>query len=157
MNKRPEFDRYTCDGDSISWLDDGFTVTARIERDDSGDKPDERDMGFWPSLDPKSAGYIGPRSRSTLARHMARAKEIMDAWKNDEWWYVGVCVTVSWLGAELTGEYDHACWGVECNYPIAGRGRKANPNKYLGEVARELAQEALADARVKLESLKEKV
>lgn len=170
MSKRPEFDRYTCNGDSISWMVDGYLITARIEHDDNTDPPDQRQDGFWPSNDPHDAGFIGwnkskmgkdrnhwvLKSKKTLLRHTQRAHEIMEAWKADQWFYCGVCVRVSFDDVELTGKYDHALWGVECNYPIAGRGRKVNPNKYLGEVARELAQEALKAARAKLDSLQEK-
>lgn len=141
-----DFDRYTCEGDTITCEVDGFTLTATVYRDDQGDSPEERDEGFWPSLDPKSAGYIGPKSKSTLARHMARAKAIMEAWKNDEWFYCGVAVTASREGVELTQRYGHALWGIECNYPVKNISRE-NPNTYLREVANEYAAETLDDAK----------
>lgn len=142
----PKFDRYVCEGDSVSLEIDGFTVTARIYRDDCSDRPDERQDGFWPSLDPNDAGYIGPKSKSTLARHMAKAKAIVKAWENDEWFYCGVCLTVEKEGVQLTGRYDHALWGVECNYP-------GSDNSYLTDVAHDLLDEALEAAREKLEAL----
>lgn len=148
--KKPEFNRYVCDEDCISWTKNGFDIIARIERDDCNDASDERDCAFWPSLDPKDAGYIGPKSRATLERHMKRAKETMMAWKNDEWWYVGVCVTVSFDDVELVHKYDHAVWGIEANYPT---NRKGNPNAYLTVVARELADDALDAAKAKLDKL----
>lgn len=145
-----EFKSYTCDGDTITWTRDGFDITARILRDDNEERPDERDEGFWPSLDPNSAGYIGPKSKTTLRRHTKRAEATMAAWEAGDWWYVGVCVTVSFDEVPLTGMYDNACWGIECNYP------KSN-NKFLGEMARDLATGAIADAKLKLFNLKEKV
>jgi hypothetical protein len=151
--KKPEFKKYVCDGDGISWMVDGFDIVARVERDDDASSPDKRQDGFWPSLDPENPGYIGPRSRKTLAKHMKRAHQIMEAWDKDEWWYVGVCVNVSFDDVKLTGKYDHALWGIEANYPVRG---KRNPNAYLGEVARDLAVDALAAARAKLDKLKEK-
>lgn len=53
----------------------------------------------------------------------------------DLWGYVGVCVTVSIGGVELTGEYAYSLWGVES----AGRD-------YMGEVVRDLAGEAFEAA-----------
>ena len=41
-----KFGKYTCDGDSISCEVDGFKVTARIVRDDSGDAPWDNDCMF---------------------------------------------------------------------------------------------------------------
>lgn len=140
------FQRYACEGDSIHTTIDGFQVTARIYRDDCGDTPEERDCGFWPSLDPKGAGYIGPKSQSTLRRHLKKAHTILEAWRNDEWFYCGVSLTVERAGVELTGEFDHALWGIECNYP-------GSDNSYLSGVANELLSEALDAAREKLSEL----
>lgn len=142
-----EFSDYACEGDTITCTVDGFDVVARLYRDDCSDKPDERDDGFWPSLDSKSAGYIGPRSQATLHRHMEQAKRTMQAWLNDEWFYCGVAVTVSRADVSLTGRYDHALWGVECNYP------SKNKNTYLRTVANELLSEALEAARAKIAQL----
>ncbi len=144
----PHFDSYVCEGDTVSLEIDGFTLTATIYRDDDCNAPDERQDGFWPSLDPNNDGYIGPKSKSTLARHMARAKEVLRSWRNDEWFYCGVAVTVEKDGVQLTGDYDHALWGIECNYPF---GR--NPNNYLSAAADEYISEALEAARAKIAKL----
>jgi hypothetical protein len=120
---------------------DGLTVRAWTERDDNSDAPDERDEGFWPSLDPKSAGYIGPKSKRTLRRHMARAHRVMEAWRNDEWDYCGVCVQVFCDGVPLTGQYEFAVWGVERNYP----GDRSH--SYLVELANESLSDALVSAK----------
>ncbi len=140
------FNSYACEGDSISCEVAGFTLTATIYRDDNGDSPEERYDGFWPSIDPKSAGYIGQKSTATLRRHMAKAKAILEAWERDDWFYVGVAVTVSRSGICLTGKYGNALWGVECNYP-------ESDNSYLMVVANELAPEALSEAKAKLAEL----
>ena len=140
------FGKYAYPGDTITCTVDGFDCTATLYFDDCGDTPEERDDGFWPSLDPKSAGYIGPKSKSTLARHMAKAKAVMQAWENNEWWYVGVAVTISKNDVPLTGKYDHACWGVDCNYP-------GSDNSYLMDVANEDLHEALKAAKAKLAEL----
>lgn len=143
---KQKFQNYVCVGDSISCSVDGFDVTARIYRDDCSDKPDERQDGFWPSLDPKSAGYIGAKSKRTLARHHAKAENVMRAWLADEWFYCGVAVTVSRNEVQLTSEFSNALWGVECNYP-------GSDNSYLCGVANELLNEALDEARAKLRTL----
>jgi hypothetical protein len=150
------FDDYVCDGDTIRCTVDGFECTATIYRDNDADAPDEMCSGFWPSLDPKSDGYIGPKSKSTLARQMAHAKHVMESWKRDfEWWYVGVAVTVEKAGVQLTGDYDNACWGTEANYPSTpGQLRKyGSPNKHLTELANEELSEALDAAKAKLAEL----
>lgn len=148
MTNFPKFGRYVDNCDSVTVDVDGFTCTARLYLDDCQDKPDERDCAFWPSLNPKSAGYIGPKSPRTLRRHHAKARAIMDAWLNDEWHYYGVAVTVARNGVELVGRYDYACWGIEGNYP-------GSDNSYLSTVADELLWEALADARAKIKLLTE--
>lgn len=142
----PKFDKFALEGESVTVDCEGFTLRATIHRDDSSDSPDERCEGFWPSLDPKDPGYIGPKSRRTLARHRARADEVMRAWRADEWFYCGIAVTVWRAGVQLTGDYQAALWGIECNYP-------ESDNAYLSEVASELAQEALELAQAKLAEL----
>src|SRR3989304_5994944 len=84
MTFTANFGHYADTGDSITCEVDGFTVTATLEYDDRCDSPDQNDEGFWPSLDPDSPGYIGPKSQRTLARRMAKAQAVMDAWNNDK-------------------------------------------------------------------------
>ena len=147
----PDFDHYVCDGDTVTLDIDGFTLTATIYRDDDRDAPDERDDGFWPSLDPDDAGYIGNKSKSTLARHMALAEHVMQAWRDGGWFYCGVAVTVERECVQLTGRYDHAVWGLECNYPE--RNKRHRPNDYLAQVASEYIGEALGAAYAKIAAL----
>lgn len=69
------------DGLHIQW--------ARLIVDDEcSDRPDERDDGFWPSHDPKAAGYVGKDGDYAASYEAARAR--MDAWKRGDWNYVGV-------------------------------------------------------------------
>lgn len=143
MTNFPRFDSYVCPGDHVSIEVDGFVVKARIRHDDNADAPDQMGDGFWPSLDPKSAGYIGPKSPRTLRRHHAKALAVMDAWERNEWWYCGIIVTVFKGGIELA----HAdLWGIEANYP-------GSDNAYLSDVADELLNEALDEARAKIATL----
>jgi len=59
MTFSQKFDSYVCLGDKITCAVDGYTVTARITRDETPDAPDQRQDGFWPSLYPDDAGFIG--------------------------------------------------------------------------------------------------
>lgn len=70
------------------------TVAIEWERlelpDDCQDRPDERQDGFWPSQDPKDAGYVGkvPKKRFEQAREAAARR--MREWESGEWQYIGV-------------------------------------------------------------------
>lgn len=138
-----QFAKYVCEGDSISCKAGKFTATATIYRDDCTDSPDQRQDGFWPSCNPKDAGYVLPENYES---EQAKAKEVMRAWNADEWFYCGVAVTIERAGIVLTGRYDNALWGVDCNYPGAD-------NSYLCDVANELLGEALEQAEAKMQEL----
>jgi hypothetical protein len=138
------FNSYVCEGDKIECQADGFTVTARIYRDDCRDKPDERDEGFWPSHNPEAAGWVQPENYEA---EKAKAERVMQAWLNDEWFYCGVVLTVAKHDVELVPTYAAALWGVDCNYPDSD-------NSYLMTVANELLPEALDLARAKLAQLR---
>ena len=164
------FDSYVCEGDTITAQVDGYTVTARVVRDDTPDgemekgpgdlsqENDQRQDGFWPSLDPQDAGYIGAgNTDADLETAKARAKAVMDAWEADEWFYCGIVVCVARAGVTLDGEAEKvrgtfsvpnaaSLWGIEANYP-------GSDNAYLTEVARELVPDALDAARLALASL----
>jgi hypothetical protein len=152
MFKTP-FGEFLCDGDTITCEVDGFRCEAwtEMDHDDYHTPPDERCEGFWPSLDPKDAGYIGPRSKRTLLRVRAQREAVMEAWRKDEWDYCGVLVRVFVEDIGLTGHYDHALWGIERNFP----GKAGN--EYLLHVANELLPEALQAAREKISKLMAKV
>ena len=142
-----QFLPYVCLGDSISVDVGEYNITARIAHDDSPDKPDERQDGFWPSLDPNNPGFIsaGNGWRKRFEQQQAKAESIMAAWLNDEWFYCGIILSVSIDETELT---DHAAslWGIEANYP-------ESDNAYLTEVANELLSEALDVAKVERKRL----
>ena len=73
--------------------------------------------------------------------------EDVQRWRNDEWFYVGVVLSVSRNGVELS---NHAAslWGVDCNFSDTS-------NAYLSEVARELEPEALDTARAEVARIRE--
>jgi len=143
-----KFDSFVIPGESVSVTVNGITYTATVEHDSDSASPDERNDGFWPSQDPNSAGYIGSKSKSTLARHTAHAKRVMKAWENDEWFYCGIVISASY-GETVFMKHAASLWGIETNYPQANGKRN---NSYLDDCANELlgeaihaAEEALAD------------
>ena len=142
-----QFLPYVCLGDSISVDVSEYTITARISHDDSPDKPDERQDGYWPSLDPNAAGFIGTGNgwRKRFEQQQAKAESVMAAWLNDEWFYCGIILSVTIDETELT---DHAAslWGIEANYPDSD-------NSYLSQIANELLSEALDAAKLERERL----
>ena len=141
MTLTQKFDSYVCIGDTITCTVDGYTVTARISHDETPDAPDERQDGFWPSLYPNDAGFIGAGNgwRDRFAKAQAKAERVMAAWKNDEWYYCGVILSVAIEGLTLD-RFAASLWGIEVNYPDSD-------NAYLTEVANELLSEALETAK----------
>ncbi|PHR60236.1 MAG: hypothetical protein COA43_08040 [Robiginitomaculum sp.] len=135
------FDSYVCLGDSISVDIGDYSISARIFHDDIAERPDQRQDGFWPSLYAKDAGFIGSGNgwRKRFDEQQALAQTIMDAWLNDEWFYCGIILSVRIGETSLT---DHAAslWGIEANFP-------KSDNSYLLEVANELLDEALKQAK----------
>ena len=148
MMFKTDFPKTVYPEDRIECEVDGFTCRATLYYDDDTTPPDKRMDGFWPSLNPKDAGYIGAKSKRTLGREYARMKHVMDSWLRDEWHYYGVAVTVWRDGVMLTGEYDHAVWGIEGNWP--SRRKNVNPNAYFRTVANENLADALDDAKAKV-------
>lgn len=112
MNKTdfPQFDSYVCDGDTIQWTTEGFDLTARVVYDQDT-KPTD-----FECYEP----------------------EDVQRWKDDEWFYCGLIVSVSLNGVELS---DHAAslWGIDCNF--------GDDNAYLTDVAQDLQAEAIPTAR----------
>lgn len=109
----PQFRAYVCEGDTITWKAEGFDLCARVKYD-SDSKPQHYDC---------------------------YESKAVERWKDDEWFYCGVIVSVSLNGVELS---DHAAslWGIECNF--------GDDNAYLADVAQDLQTEALTAARQEL-------
>lgn len=145
-----KFDSYVCEGDSIACEVNGILYIARVYRDDIPDAPDERDDGFWPSLNPADPGYVGESPAIPYNIQMEHAKKVMKAWKDDEWFYCGIKISASKAGIVLD---DHAAslWGIECNYPLIDG---TTNNDYLTDCANDLLGEAIARAENVLEKLR---
>lgn len=146
-NFKTRFDAFVCVGDTLETFIEGFTLTARIAPDMSGEPPDARQDGFWPSLYKDAPGFIGAGNgwRERYETQHARAQSVMDAWRKDEWFYCGIVLSVS-RGGVILETHAASLWGIEANYPDAD-------NSYLSEVADELLPEALQAARGALATL----
>lgn len=96
---------------------DGFYVQFErvIISDDTQERPDENDEGFWPSRDHDAPGYVG---ESDFDAQMTIATERMEAWERGDWEFVGVrarahCMTVrNGVGTMFTLE-SPGLWGIE--------------------------------------------
>jgi len=136
MSFTEKFQSFVCAGDTITCEVDGYTVTARIEQDDCPDRPDQRQDGFWPSLNPKDAGFIGTgKSQDDLIRELAETKEIMRGWQEGEWFYCGIILSLERAGVMLD-PHATSLWGIDANHPLTD-------NSYLATVSNELLPEAL--------------
>ena len=116
-NKFPQFSSYACEGDFISWQKDGFNIKATLCADTDAHVNDSDCYSFM------------------------KIKQ----WKNDDWFFVGVVLSVSKNDIEIL---DHAAsiWGIECNF-------NKKSNRYLSDVAREMESEALESAKVQAEKI----
>jgi hypothetical protein len=114
----PQFDAYVCEGDRIEWTCEGFDFVASLQHD-TDTKP--TDFECYETAD-------------------------IERWKNDEWFYCGLVLSVSFKGIELS---DHAAslWGIDCNF--------GPDNAYLSEVAQDLEAEALEIARAEVARIRE--
>jgi hypothetical protein len=144
-----DFNRYAMVDDTIECTIAQWTFVAVIRRDDSSGPPDQEHDGFWPSLDPRDDGYIGPKSKSTLRRRMARARQIMTDWERDKWFWCGIELCAYHVSDEDSEDdllrnvnRNTSTWCIECNYPTFRK--RDRPNAYLRTVANDLLREALA-------------
>jgi hypothetical protein len=88
-----------------------------------------------------------PYKQGTRRQQAARAAyadfEHLRRWCADQWRYVGVAVTVSKNGIDLTDRFAHALWGIE-----------SDSGEYLTETANDLLAGALTDARAAIAALR---
>lgn len=89
MTFTKHFDKYVCDGDSITCEKDGFTITARVERDEDHGPPWKEEDGHgpvsdWRRKEDKRAGEVLLVSDRHSARFYNWQKAIKIA-KRDGW------------------------------------------------------------------------
>jgi hypothetical protein len=92
--------------------------------------------GTGHDIDPNLSN--GERARAAVMADFTRLK----AWADGLWCWVGVSVTVSKNGVQLTDDYSHALWGIE-----------SDAGAYFATVSEDLAGEALTAAQAKLAEL----
>ena len=148
--KKPEFTQefrdYVNSGDSITCQIGGYEFTATLRFDYDAGAPDKETEGFWPSLNPSDAGYIGAKSKSTLGRERAKAQAVYDAWQRGDMIFCGVVISAAFEGVPL-GDNLASLWGVNCNWEGYRTPRKRGTNAYLRDVANQLLPEAMAEAK----------
>ncbi len=77
-----------------------------------------------------------PTKRQVIAEAVRLDIERMRAWCNDEWGYVGVCVSLlDSEGESIGNKYAATLWGIE-----------SDSDEFIREVTRELAIDAIAEA-----------
>lgn len=156
-------------GDVMIIKRDGFTLEARIHRDDDPTPPWKKEDGHgqvsdWLTVEP-GYGWLLLSSNGHASRYYnfndAKVKAEIEGWGpgtpedaaqadfqrlkdwcDDSWCYVGVAVTVWRNGIQLTGTYGNALWGIE-----------SDAGAYLAQVADELAGPALEEAKQALADL----
>jgi len=75
-------------------------------------------------------------------KEIAKLTKLREDYRNEEWCFVGVVVTVSKNGIELAKQ---SCWGIECGLP--------NAHEHLNDIANDLLIEAIDAAERNLERL----
>lgn len=117
-----KFDNYVVIGDYVEYAPEnnnprGFIIGATIA-EDYGTAPEEFDC---------------------------YAEEQIKAWRNNEWFFAGVVLSV-WKNGICLSDNAASLWGVECNFP-------GSDNSYLSEVVEELETEAMQEAENILKKL----
>lgn len=111
--KMPRFDVYACIDDSITWEKEGFDITATLVADTDSHVNDSE----------------------------CYSPQKIKQWERDEWFFVGVVLSVSKNGVEIS-DSAASLWGVDCNY-------NRRSNRHLSVAALDLESEALETARAR--------
>lgn len=109
----PKFNSYAVPGDSIEWMHEGYKIKATLHDD----------------------------TDTHVRDYDCYSKEDVQAWKNNEWFYVGVVLSVSYNGVDL-GVHLASLWGIDCNFP-------GGTNAHLSECAFDMQDEAMESAKIK--------
>ncbi len=121
-----------------------FVITATLLPDYHAGPPDKIDDGFWPSHDPSSPGYVKDEDFDV---EELKSINRMKAFKNHDWYYVGVVLQVHLVSLPyipLIAPFSIALWGLE-----------SDREDYISDIVKELAEEAIEEARINLNQLKQ--
>jgi hypothetical protein len=125
-------------GERLLWSERGWALLY----DWAGACQTAREEGWRPKFCPP-----GATRRQLAALAVQEDFNHLRGWANDSWIWVGVEVNVfSKQGIQLTKDWAHAIWGIE-----------STAGEYLTEVAEELAVDALAAAKERVEALYQEV
>ena len=117
----PQFAKYACVGDSITWQCEGFDITTRIEFDHDT-RPDQFDC---------------------------YSEDDIKRWENDEWFYCGVVLSVSKNGI-LIDEHAASLWGVDCNFSDTSNAHLSEVAQEMEDEAVECAKKRVLEILEKL-------
>jgi hypothetical protein len=84
--------------------------------------------------------HEGETDKAYASRAAMHDYKMLKAWCDDEWSYCGIVLSVTKDGIDVN-EHAASLWGIELNYPDSD-------NSYLNEVANELLDEAIEQAKV---------
>ena len=130
---KTQFNKFVCVGDSIDCESGPYTITARVEYDDT--------------TTPMNYGSEDCYFDTNDPEHGARIKAIIQSWENDEWFYCGIVLSVVHTQSGVVlNEHAASLWGIECNFP-------EGDNKFLACIANDLINEAIESANDIYESL----
>jgi len=122
------FRPFVCVGDTITAEWEGFIFTAIVEYD--------------PHMKPHDLDAPGCCYDTKDPEYGKSAQEIIATWEKDEWFYCGIRIDLEDVDGWVK-EGAATLWGVDCNFPARLCDKSSVDNKYLTEVANELANEAL--------------
>ncbi len=114
------FSSYVCPGDSVTFGHGKFAFNVRLEFDDI----------------------------STPYDFDCYNESDIERWKNDEWFYGGLVVSVWYNEIQLSHNIT-SLWGIECNFD--------ENNSFLTEQAGELIEEVKGEAKELLKNIREKL
>lgn len=117
----PQFAKYACIGDSITWQFEGFDITARIKFDDDT-RPDQFDC---------------------------YSEDEVKRWENNEWFYCGIVLSVSKNGIPIDGDAV-SLWGVDCNFSDTSNAYLSEVVQEMEDEAVECAKKRVLEILEKL-------
>ena len=115
----------------------GLYVNFKIRTvdDDNQEAPDKNCDGYWPSLNPNDAGYIGENPKKSFDQQMEEARQRLRDWELGRWNYIGVYAV-----AQI---HDH-CGGCITTYTLESSGLwgiESDNDDYIQEVFKEQCDE----------------
>ena len=121
--KIPEFNKYACAGDTVTWSAGGFDFTAQLEFDED----------------------------SRIEDSDCYSEKQVKAWKADGWFFGGIVVSAELNGVSVC-DYAASLWWIEVNFPSRRKNTNAFLSQVCQELSGEAlnaAEKALSVLREK--------